>query len=62
MFELEYECVYCGEPLSSLVDAALGSEPQSWIEDCQVCCAPMELTARRLGLEVELISIRGGNE
>ena len=32
-------CPYCGESIELLVD---GSEPQqSYIEDCQVCCRPI---------------------
>ncbi len=34
-------CPYCGELLEILLDLSAGS--QSYIEDCQVCCRPMEL-------------------
>lgn len=35
------ECPYCGEPIELLIDC---SEPeQRYIEDCQVCCRPMEV-------------------
>src|ERR1700680_2681907 len=39
------QCPYCGEPFDTLVDLSAGSA--SYIEDCQVCCRPIEL-----GLEV----------
>lgn len=35
------ECPYCGEPIEILVD--LSVEEQSYIEDCQVCCRPINL-------------------
>ena len=35
-------CPYCGEMLIILVDPSV--ETQEYIEDCQVCCRPIELT------------------
>ena len=35
------DCPYCGESIEIVVD---GSVPQQeYIEDCQVCCRPIEL-------------------
>ncbi len=34
-------CPYCGEAIDILVDCSI--EHQSYIEDCQVCCRPIEL-------------------
>lgn len=34
-------CPYCGESISILVDTSI--ESQQYIEDCQVCCRPIEL-------------------
>jgi hypothetical protein len=34
-------CPYCGEPLETRVDLTGGAG--SYIEDCQVCCRPMEI-------------------
>lgn len=35
------ECPYCGESIDILLDH---SEPeQSYIEDCQVCCRPINI-------------------
>jgi hypothetical protein len=36
-----YRCPYCGERLETLVDVTGGE--RSYIEDCQVCCRPVEL-------------------
>lgn len=35
-------CPFCGEAISLLVD--LSVEEQSYIEDCQVCCRPMQVS------------------
>ena len=33
-------CPYCGEPFQTLVDLSAGSA--EYIEDCQVCCRPIQ--------------------
>lgn len=38
------ECPYCGEPLEIAVDASAGR--QDYIEDCQVCCRPIQFRIR----------------
>jgi hypothetical protein len=42
--EIEVRCPYCGEPISLAIDEGGGST-QRYIEDCSVCCQPMEITA-----------------
>ena len=37
--EVEISCPYCGGQFVTLVDCSGGSE--KFIEDCQVCCAPI---------------------
>ena len=39
--EVAVACPYCGEVVSVLVDP--GAEDARYVEDCAVCCAPMEL-------------------
>lgn len=39
--EISIHCPYCGEPVSVLADASAGE--QQYIEDCEVCCRPMNL-------------------
>ena len=39
--EVEIECPYCGERITLLVDSSAGF--QEYIEDCQVCCRPMNI-------------------
>ena len=36
------ECPYCWEPFETQVDLTAGST--SYVEDCQVCCQPIELS------------------
>lgn len=35
-------CPYCGEAIELLVDTSV--DEQSYIEDCQVCCRPIEIS------------------
>ena len=39
--EQPVSCPYCGEALTILVDASAGD--QAYVEDCQVCCRPMNV-------------------
>jgi len=39
----EYHCAYCGETNHTFVDPSQG-KTQKYIEDCQVCCRPNELS------------------
>jgi hypothetical protein len=43
--EVEVTCPSCGEPLAVWIDVG-GGTAQRYVEDCQVCCKPMEVTAR----------------
>jgi hypothetical protein len=38
---VELACPYCGESIPLRVDLSSGS--QSYIEDCQVCCQPIQI-------------------
>jgi len=42
-------CPYCGELISVAVDTSAGE--QAYIEDCQVCCRPIELTLKTSGAD-----------
>lgn len=35
----DVECPYCGELIQLVLDTSAG--PQTYIEDCQVCCRPI---------------------
>ena len=38
----EFLCPYCCESIGTLIDLIDGS--RAWIEDCQVCCQPMQIS------------------
>ncbi|MBA1146734.1 CPXCG motif-containing cysteine-rich protein [Ectothiorhodospiraceae bacterium WFHF3C12] len=40
--EIVLACPYCGESFATLVDCSAGD--QRYVEDCQVCCRPIEIT------------------
>lgn len=39
---VDIQCPYCGETIEISVDCSV--ESQRYIEDCQVCCRPIEMT------------------
>ncbi|MBT4206523.1 MAG: CPXCG motif-containing cysteine-rich protein [Gammaproteobacteria bacterium] len=41
MTEHFFQCCYCGEPISALLDCT--TEKQKYVEDCEVCCQPIEI-------------------
>lgn len=55
-------CPYCGEPIDLEIDETGGPE-QHYIEDCSVCCRPIEVraTVGRGGRGVKL-DLRQGAE
>lgn len=42
MFEHFFQCPYCWEEISVLLDPSVGQ--QAYIEDCENCCNPIEIT------------------
>ena len=40
--EIKTYCPYCGERISLLADGSV--EEQQYIEDCQVCCRPIDIS------------------
>ena len=41
---LDVQCPYCGEWIGIVIDASV--DAQSYVEDCQVCCRPIQLDVR----------------
>ena len=39
-----FVCPYCGEEISMVLD--LSARRQSYVEDCEVCCNPIEISYR----------------
>jgi hypothetical protein len=45
-------CPYCLETIEVLLDLSAGD--QAYIEDCQVCCRPIEFALRVFGEDFQL--------
>lgn len=43
--EREIPCPYCGEMIEILIDCSVSH--QYYIEDCQVCCRPINIEVRK---------------
>ncbi len=52
-------CPYCGESVELVVDETAGSA--SYVEDCPVCCRPMQVDVEVDGDEVSA-RVRTGDE
>ena len=50
MEEYFFLCPYCGEEISVLVDLSCPS--QTYIEDCEVCCQPIQISYRAIDDQV----------
>lgn len=57
--EINVRCPYCGERFSAVVDASAGA--QSYVEDCPVCCRPIEI-AIDVGDDGNLGEVRAGTD
>jgi hypothetical protein len=53
-------CPYCGEPIELLIDCSVHS--QEYVEDCQVCCAPMVITTEVDSSGFPSVSVRAEDE
>ena len=42
MFEHFFQCPYCWEEISMLLDPSITK--QTYVEDCEVCCNPIQIT------------------
>jgi transcription elongation factor Elf1 len=40
--EHSFNCPYCGEEISMVLD--LSVRRQTYVEDCEVCCKPIEIS------------------
>jgi Cysteine-rich CPXCG len=56
LFETTVDCPYCGARFTTLVDASVGA--CDYIEDCAVCCRPIEFQLQLDGSEVRLLARR----
>lgn len=56
--EAAVECPYCGETVTVVVDTSV--DEQEYVEDCFVCCRPIELTVKCADGEVEEVTAEKG--
>ena len=42
MYEHYFQCPYCWESISFLLDSSVPH--QTYVEDCEVCCNPIQVT------------------
>lgn len=40
--EKKFKCPYCREKISMLLDVSI-DDTQTYIEDCEVCCRPIQI-------------------
>jgi hypothetical protein len=53
------ECPWCGEMVDLTLDPGGGSD-QEYVEDCAVCCRPMQVHVRYLADGVASIDVQQG--
>jgi hypothetical protein len=60
LFEDDIGCPYCGELISVLIDCSV--EEQEYIEDCQVCCRPINFKVITAGDGTPLVTVSDEND
>jgi len=51
-----FQCPYCWETISMLMDPS--SSEQQYVEDCEVCCNPMEINVKFQGNEMVSFEVK----
>jgi hypothetical protein len=57
----EFFCPYCGQSNPLVVDIS-GGRNQSFVVDCEVCCAPIAVRLKISGGEIITLDVRKENE
>jgi hypothetical protein len=57
---VETLCPYCGEPIQLLVDCSIPL--QEYIEDCSVCCQPIQVAALVDEAGIAAVDVSSENE
>ena len=55
VLERRIRCPFCDAPQSILLDLSAGA--QDYIEDCQVCCQPMQIGFEPIGDDDVILSV-----
>lgn len=53
--EKRISCPWCAEPMIVILDLSAGG--QSYVEDCQICCQPMQLRFDVIAGELEQLRV-----
>ena len=57
--ETEIVCPYCGETIAVFIDEG-GGPMQRYVEDCSVCCRPIELSVDETeNGDFSIVAVRG---
>lgn len=56
MEEHFFQCPYCWESISMLLDTSI--HHQKYIEDCEICCNPIEITITFSNAELQSLEIQ----
>ncbi len=56
MYEHFFQCPYCWEEISFLLDSSVSN--QTYVEDCEVCCNPIEISAHFNDRELTVFEAR----
>ncbi|MEX0314868.1 MAG: CPXCG motif-containing cysteine-rich protein [Allomuricauda sp.] len=57
MYEHFFQCPYCWEEISFLLDSSVAQ--QTYVEDCEVCCNPIEVSPTFENSEIVGFEARG---
>ena len=55
MEEHFFQCPYCWENISMLLDTSI--QDQKYIEDCEICCNPIEIAITFSNTELQSLEI-----
>lgn len=55
IIERRISCPFCAEGMTILLDPSAGS--QSYIEDCQICCQPMQISFQVAASELSALQV-----
>lgn len=54
------DCPYCGEPIELLIDCSVAE--QDYVEDCSVCCSPINISVVVADDGMPQVSVRTDRE
>lgn len=55
LLDRRIHCPFCAEPMTIVVDVSAGG--QSYVEDCQICCQPMQIAFETDGADLAWLQV-----